>query len=46
MVIKPAVGAKKGTRVFDNATALRLLVVHRESVARQQAVRGDRKSVV
>jgi len=38
--IKPAVGAKKGTRVFDNATALRLLVVHRESVARQQAQRG------
>jgi hypothetical protein len=38
--IKPASGAKKGVRVFDNATALRLLVVHRESVARQQAVRG------
>jgi len=33
--IKPASGAKRGTRVFDNATALRLLVVHRESVSRQ-----------
>lgn len=38
--IKPASGAKRGVRVFDNATALRLLVVHRESVARQQAMRG------
>lgn len=39
--IKPASGAKKGTRVFDNATALRLLVVHRESVSRQQAIRRN-----
>jgi hypothetical protein len=40
--IKPASGAKRGTRVFDNATALRLLVVHRESVSRQQAIRQHR----
>lgn len=39
--IKPASGAKKGVRVFDNATALRLLVVHRESVSRQQAIRTN-----
>ncbi|MBB4860058.1 hypothetical protein HNO88_003396 [Novosphingobium chloroacetimidivorans] len=37
--IKPASGAKRGTRVFDNATALRLLVAHRDSVVRQQALR-------
>ena len=40
--IKPAQGAKRGTRVFDNATALRLLIVHRDSVARQQAIRDSR----
>lgn len=39
--IKPASGAKKGVRVFDNATALRLLVVHREAASRQQAIRGN-----
>ncbi|MEW9854656.1 hypothetical protein [Novosphingobium sp. M1R2S20] len=44
--IKPASGAKRGTRIFDNATALRLLTVHRESVARQQAVRDSRDSGV
>jgi len=27
-------------RVYDNATALRLLAAHRESVTRQQAIRG------
>lgn len=37
--IKPASGAKRGVRVFDNATALRLLVAHRDSVVRQQALR-------
>jgi hypothetical protein len=40
--IKPAAGAKKGTRVFDNANALRLLVAHRESVSRQQGIRATR----
>lgn len=39
--VKPAAGAKRGTRQFDNGTALRLLVAHRESVARQRAVRGN-----
>jgi len=39
--IRPAPGAKKGVRSFDNATALRLLTVHRESVARERAIRDD-----
>lgn len=42
--IKPASGAKRGTRVFDNATALRLLVVHRDSAQRQRAVIENRNS--
>ena len=42
--IKPAGGAKKGVRVFDNATTLRLLIAHRESVSRQQAMRGHSDS--
>lgn len=42
--IKPAAGAKRGTRVFDNATALRLLTLHRDSVARQRAIRDGRNS--
>lgn len=39
--IKRAAGAKVGVRVFDNATALRLLMVHREAVSRQQAIRQN-----
>lgn len=39
--IKPAAGAKKGTRTYDNATALRLLAAHRDSVARERAMRDD-----
>lgn len=42
--IKPATGAKRGVRVFDNATSLRLLTVHRDSVSRQQAIRDNRDS--
>ncbi|MET1755038.1 hypothetical protein ABVV53_06130 [Novosphingobium sp. RD2P27] len=44
--IKPASGAKRGTRVFDNATTLRLLTVHRDSASRQQAIRDNRDSGV
>jgi hypothetical protein len=46
--IKRAAGAKVGVRVFDNATSLRLLVVHRESVTRQQAIRrnDDARTVI
>jgi len=40
--VKPPAGAKKGTRTFDNATAFRLLAAHRDSAARQRAVRSNR----
>lgn len=36
--VKPAAGARKGVRTFDNATAFRLLAVHRETAARQRAI--------
>ncbi|HWU02210.1 MAG TPA: hypothetical protein VN222_05680, partial [Novosphingobium sp.] len=39
--VKPAAGAKRGARAFDNATALRLLAAHRETVAREKAARDD-----
>lgn len=42
--VKPAAGAKRGTRVFDNATAFRLLVAHRETAARQRAVIENRNT--
>jgi hypothetical protein len=42
--IKRAAGAKVGVRVYDNATSLRLLTAHRESVSRQQAIRGNREA--
>ncbi|MED5543743.1 hypothetical protein [Novosphingobium decolorationis] len=42
--IKPPTGAKRGTRVFDNATAFRLLTAHRESAARQRAIVENRNS--
>lgn len=39
--IKQPPSAKRGTRSFDNATAFRLLVAHRDSAARQKAIRAD-----
>jgi hypothetical protein len=42
--IKPAAGARKGTRTFDNATALRLLAAHREAAARQRAIHTNEDS--
>lgn len=42
--IKPPTGAKRGTRVFDNGTAFRLLTVHRESAARQRAIHENRNA--
>jgi hypothetical protein len=42
--VKPASGAKRGTRSYDNATAYRLLVAHRESAAKQRAVRSNSDS--
>ena len=40
--IKRAAGAKVGVRTFDNATAYRLLMVHREAVAKE---RGNKANV-
>lgn len=39
--VKPATGAKRGVRAYDNATALRLLNAHRESAARERAIRDN-----
>ena len=39
--IKPAKDAKKGVRTFDNATTFRQLAAHRESAARQRAIREN-----
>jgi len=39
--VKPASGAKRGVRSFDNATAFRLLAAHRETAARQRAIRSN-----
>lgn len=38
---KPAAGAKRGARSFDNATAFRLLSAHREAAAQQRAIREN-----
>lgn len=40
--VKPASGAKRGTRSFDNGTAFRLLSVHREAVSKQRAINSTR----
>ena len=37
--IKAVAGAKRGARQYDNATAFRLLVAHRESATRGRAMR-------
>jgi hypothetical protein len=39
--VKPATGARRGVRAFDNATAFRLLAAHREAAARQRAIRDN-----
>jgi hypothetical protein len=44
--IKPASGAKKGVRTFENATAFRLLIAHRDSAARQRAIRDNQDTEV
>ena len=36
--VKPPAGAKRGMRSYDNAVALRLLMAHRESAARERAM--------
>ncbi|GGY99552.1 hypothetical protein ACFSTD_03070 [Novosphingobium colocasiae] len=42
--IKPVSGARRAVRTFDNATAFRLLTVHREQVARQRAIHENRNA--
>jgi hypothetical protein len=42
--VKPAAGARRGVRTYDNATALRLLAAYRESTARFRAVRTREES--
>ena len=39
--VKPAAGAKRGVRAFDNANAFRLLAAHREAAARYRAIRSN-----
>lgn len=39
--VKPHSSAKRGVRSFDNATAFRLLAAHRDSAARQRAIRDN-----
>ncbi|WP_174522615.1 hypothetical protein [Novosphingobium lentum] len=39
--VKVALGARKGSRSFDNATALRLLAAHRDSTTRSRALRDN-----
>lgn len=39
--IKRAAGAKVGVRTFENAVALRQLAAHKDSVARQRAIRDN-----
>src|SRR6218665_394959 len=39
--VKPASSARRGGRQFENATAFRLLAAHRDSAARQKAIRGN-----
>ena len=43
--IKPAAGAKKGVRQFDNALALRLLLAHRDSATRERSMRAHENAV-
>ncbi len=44
--VKPAGTAKRGVRSFDNATALRLLAAHRETVGQQRAIRTNEDAAV
>jgi hypothetical protein len=39
--VKPAGGARRGVRAYDNANAFRLLAAHRDSAARFRAIRSN-----
>lgn len=43
--IKTVAGARRGVRQFDNATAFRLLVAHRESATRERSMRAHEDAV-
>lgn len=40
--VKPKRDAKRGNRTYDNGNAIRLLLAHRQSAARQEAIRDNR----
>jgi hypothetical protein len=40
--VKQKRDAQRGNRVFDNGNAIRLLLAHRQSAARQEAIRDNR----
>jgi hypothetical protein len=42
--IKRAAGAKIGVRTYENAVALRQLAAHKDSVARQKAIRDNQNA--
>lgn len=42
--MKPPPGGKRGTRSFDNTTAFRQSAAHRETAARQRAIRDNQDS--
>jgi hypothetical protein len=42
--VKPASGARRGVRSFDNGTAFRLLTVHREAVSKQRAINENQSA--
>lgn len=44
--VKPLPGAKRSVRSYENATAFRLLVAHRDSAARQRAIRDNEDTEV
>jgi hypothetical protein len=42
--VKPASGARRGVRSFDNANAFRLLAAHKDAAARYRAIRSNEDS--
>lgn len=44
--VKPLPGTRRGARSYENATAFRLLIAHRDSAARQRAIRDNEDTEV
>jgi hypothetical protein len=42
--VKPAAGARRGVRTFDNAISMRLIAAHKDAVNRQRGIRDNRDS--